>query len=92
MYAQWANDSGDSDKGGPKTVIPPVEELRDPGRRLMFAPVFGDPEHAASTLMASIERVRTTHLALGVLPGMDPTATLTSMQLLASDVAPRLRS
>jgi alkanesulfonate monooxygenase SsuD/methylene tetrahydromethanopterin reductase-like flavin-dependent oxidoreductase (luciferase family) len=90
VYAQWANESGDADKGGPKTVVPPVAELRDPGRRLMFQPVFGDPDHVTRALSASMEKVRTTHLALGVLPGMDPARTRASMRLFASEVAPRL--
>ncbi len=90
VYAGWANASNDADKGGPKTVIPPVEELRSPGRRLMFDPVFGTPDHAVATLNASIAKVRTTHLALGVLPGMDPARTRRSMELFAGTVAPRL--
>lgn len=90
VYAGWANESGDADKGGPKTVIPPLEELRDPGRRLMFTPVFGGPADVASALDDSTARVRTTHIGLGVLPGIDPAATRRSMGLFAREVAPAL--
>jgi alkanesulfonate monooxygenase SsuD/methylene tetrahydromethanopterin reductase-like flavin-dependent oxidoreductase (luciferase family) len=90
VYAGWANASGDADKGGPRTVVPPENELRDPGRPLMFRPVFGGPDHVTTTLQSAIDRVRTTHLCLGVLPGMDPAQTEASLTRLARDVLPRL--
>ena len=90
VYAQWANDSGDADKGGPKAVIPPLDQLRDPGQRLMFPPVFGNAEGVARALNASMAKVRTTHLALGVLPGMDPAVTRRSMERFISESAPLL--
>lgn len=90
VYADWANESGDADKGGPKTVIPPVGHLRHPDGPLMFRPVFGGPDHVTAALRAAVARVRTTHLALGVLPGMDPARTARSMERFAHEVAPRL--
>jgi alkanesulfonate monooxygenase SsuD/methylene tetrahydromethanopterin reductase-like flavin-dependent oxidoreductase (luciferase family) len=90
VYAGWANASGDADKGGPKTVIPPVASLRAPETPLMFRPVFGGPDHVAATLQAAMAKVRTTHLALGILPGMDPARTRRSMELFADEVMPRL--
>ena len=87
VYAGWANASGDADKGGPKTVIPPVEELRHPQRSLMFRPIFGGPDHVRSTMQTAVQRVRTTHLALGVLPGMDPELTRRSLQMFVEEVA-----
>lgn len=90
VYARWANESGDADKGGPKTVVPPVSGLRHPDGPLMFRPAFGAPDQVADTLVGSMARVRTTHLGLGVLPGMDPTRTRASLELFASEVAPRL--
>ncbi len=92
VYAQWANDSGDADKGGQKTDVPTVDQLRNPTRRLMFQPVFGGAEHVSATLQASMGQVRTTHLALGVLPGMDPGRTRRSLRRFASDVAPAMRA
>ncbi len=91
VYAQWANESGDADKGGPKTLIPAVDELRDPARRLMFQPVFGDAGTVSAGLRASMAKVRTTHVGLGVLPGMDPATIRRSMELFAHEVAPTLR-
>lgn len=90
VYAKWANESSDADKGGPKTVIPPVEELRDPPGPLMFRPAFGSPASVAETISATCNRTRTTHLCLGVLPGMDPTHTRRSMELYMTEVAPTL--
>jgi alkanesulfonate monooxygenase SsuD/methylene tetrahydromethanopterin reductase-like flavin-dependent oxidoreductase (luciferase family) len=72
VYAQWANESADADKGGPKTVVPPVDELRHPPGPLMFRPAFGNPATVAEAINSTSARVRTTHLCLGVLPGMDP--------------------
>lgn len=91
VYAEWANASADSDKGGPKTVVPPVDELRDPPGPLMFRPAFGGPASVAETIVAMMQRARTTHLGLGVLPGMDPAATRRSMELYMREVAPALQ-
>lgn len=92
VYAGWVTASADSDKGGPKAMVPPVEQLRNPGRRLMFQPVFGGPDHVASALQTSIDSVSTTHLALGVLPGMDPARTSRSMRLFIDNVAGALHA
>jgi alkanesulfonate monooxygenase SsuD/methylene tetrahydromethanopterin reductase-like flavin-dependent oxidoreductase (luciferase family) len=92
VYAEWANASTDADRSGPKIVIPPVEELRDSPGPLMFRPAFGSPASVAETIRNTNERMRTTHLALGVLPGMDPDHVRRSMQLYMSDVAPSLSS
>ena len=91
IYAQWANESGDADKGGPKAVIPPLDKMREPGQRLMFPPAFGDAEAVAQALNTSMAKVRTTHLALGVLPGMDPAVTRRSMELFMNESVPHLR-
>lgn len=92
VYAGWVTASADADKGGPKAMIPRVEELRNPGRRLMFQPVFGAPDHVSATLQESIDSVRTTHLALGVLPGMSPARTSRSMRLFIENVAENLHT
>ncbi len=92
VYAGWANAAaagGDADKGGAKTVVPPVEELRT-APRLMFTPVFGAPDEVAAALSASMAKVRTTHLALGILPGMGYETTKRSMRLFVEEAAPRL--
>ena len=44
----------------------------------------------AEMLSRSNSRVRTTHLALGVLPGMDPARTRASLDRFARDVAPAI--
>ncbi|MDA3038377.1 MAG: hypothetical protein O3C27_02405 [Actinomycetota bacterium] len=64
--------------------------MRDPGRRLLFPPLFGDADAVAQALNASMAKVRTTHLALGVLPGMDPAVTRRSMERFISEAAPLL--
>ncbi len=90
VYAEWANASADADKGGPKTMVPPVDDLRDPPGPLMFRPAFGTPDSVAETIRGVQARARTTHLALGVLPGMDPANTRHSMQRYITEVAPAL--
>lgn len=88
-YAGWANASADADKGGPRTVVPPLEQLRS-SDRLMFTPLFGAPETVAAGLRASMAKVRTTHLALGVLPALGYDATRRSMELFITEAASRL--
>ena len=75
--------------GSPAPRSRDVDELRT-SRPVLFEPVFGAPDTVAAALDRSIGRVRTTHLALGVLPGMDPRRTRASMERFATDVAPQL--
>jgi alkanesulfonate monooxygenase SsuD/methylene tetrahydromethanopterin reductase-like flavin-dependent oxidoreductase (luciferase family) len=89
VYAGWANASADADKGGPRTVVPQVEELRS-SERLMFTPQFGSPDTVAAGLRASMAQVRTTHLALGVLPALGYEATRRSMELFITEAASQL--
>ena len=71
VYAGWANAAALA--GGPKAPpVPPVEELRNPKGRLMFRPAFGSSATVAEGLNRALGRVRTTHLAIGLMPGMDP--------------------
>ncbi|MCC6435617.1 MAG: LLM class flavin-dependent oxidoreductase [Acidimicrobiales bacterium] len=86
VYAGWLQGSGNkaADAG-----IPPEDQLR--GRRVMFDPVFGSPATVAGRLQASMDSIRTTHLALGMLPGMDPAVSRRSLERFAREVAPALR-
>ena len=86
VYAQWLIEA-EEDETAPALEIPPVGALRT-SKPVMYRPVFGSPATVAAALVASLARVRTTHLALGVLPGMDPAATRRSMELMAQEVAP----
>lgn len=90
VYAGWFATAGDPDKARLQTAVPSLEELRDPGRRLMFTPVFGDPDEVTAALNASAARVRTTHVGFGTLPGLDPALTRRSMEMFAREVAPAL--
>ncbi|MEO5899024.1 MAG: hypothetical protein ABIR68_02695 [Ilumatobacteraceae bacterium] len=45
----------------------------------------------AEQINASVETVMSTHLAFGLLPGMDPRTTRASIELIATQVAPLLR-
>jgi hypothetical protein len=45
----------------------------------------------AAQLSASMEAVLSTHLAFGLLPGMDPRMTRASIELIATQVASLLR-
>lgn len=59
-------------------------------RRVIFRPAFGAPTVVADQLHEAMAAARTTHLALGVLPGMDPALTSASLQRIAEQVAPAL--
>jgi alkanesulfonate monooxygenase SsuD/methylene tetrahydromethanopterin reductase-like flavin-dependent oxidoreductase (luciferase family) len=89
VYAQWNNESAATGGGGVETVVPPLEDLRG-AYNLMFDPKFGSPDEVRDALRAANERLRTTHLGLGVLPGVDPQLTRRSMEQFMSDVAPGL--
>jgi alkanesulfonate monooxygenase SsuD/methylene tetrahydromethanopterin reductase-like flavin-dependent oxidoreductase (luciferase family) len=89
VYAGWANAAALA--GGPKAPpVPPVEELRNPKGRLMFRPAFGSPTTVADTINRSLGRVTTTHLALGLLPGMPPARTRASIERFVAEVVPQL--
>ena len=89
VYAQWLVEADDPGNRVARTEVPNVDELRT-SKPVLFAPVFGASDTVAAALNRSIGRVRTTHLALGVLPGMDPRLTRASMGRFATDVAPQL--
>jgi alkanesulfonate monooxygenase SsuD/methylene tetrahydromethanopterin reductase-like flavin-dependent oxidoreductase (luciferase family) len=89
VYQDFANASGG--QGGPQPgQVPPVEDLRKPGQRLMFRPAVGDADAVARVLNHSLGRTPTTHLAMGMLPGMDPRRMTRFVERLVEDVVPRL--
>ncbi len=90
VYAGWGNAASEADGSTYRQVVPPPDQLRTTDDRLIFEPVFGSPAEVAASLAASMSRVRTTHLALGVLPGMNPDSTLGSLRHFATAVAPTL--
>jgi alkanesulfonate monooxygenase SsuD/methylene tetrahydromethanopterin reductase-like flavin-dependent oxidoreductase (luciferase family) len=93
VYGEWAGTAARADDTPfPFPKVPTVEELRRGGQATMFPPVIGSSEHVASRLTASMGTILTTHLALGVLPGMDPKHTSASMRRVINKVAPALRS
>jgi alkanesulfonate monooxygenase SsuD/methylene tetrahydromethanopterin reductase-like flavin-dependent oxidoreductase (luciferase family) len=89
VYSGWANAA--AEHGGPKAPPPPpVEELRDPKGPLMFRPAIGTPTTVAAALNRGLDRVRTTHLALGLLPGLPPQRTQASIERFVAEVVPQL--
>ena len=90
MYAQWLDESNDPGNRVSNLVVPPVDELRS-SPPLFYRSAFGSPETVASQLNTSMETVLTTHLAFGLLPGMDPRTTRASIERIATQVAPLLR-
>lgn len=90
VYAEWGNAARDADGTGAPVVAPSVEELRDPSTPLFFDPVFGSASSVARKMQASMAQLRTTHLALGILPGIDPALTNDSLERFARDVSPML--
>jgi len=58
----------------------------------MFPLAVGSPDEVASKINASLTKVRTTHLVLGMhLPGISPERSRSSMELFAREVAPQLK-
>lgn len=92
VYWQWGKAAADSE-GVPFPVpeVPSVDELRR-GATTLFQPVIGSPETVVRLLSTSMATTLTTHLALGVLPGMDPQLTAASMRRVIDDVAPVLKA
>ncbi|MFN0028766.1 MAG: LLM class flavin-dependent oxidoreductase [Acidimicrobiales bacterium] len=89
VYQDFANAS--DGQGGPKPgQVPPVEELRNPKGRLMFRPAIGDAAAVAGVLNHSLSRTATTHLAMGILPGMAPPRTRAFIDRFVNDVVPQL--
>ncbi|NNE75163.1 MAG: LLM class flavin-dependent oxidoreductase [Acidimicrobiales bacterium] len=89
VYAKWIGEANDPGNPVANLEIPPVAELRN-SRPVIFDPVFGSPETVAAKLDRSMARVRTTHLGLGLLPGMDPALTSRFLRRFAADLAPAL--
>jgi alkanesulfonate monooxygenase SsuD/methylene tetrahydromethanopterin reductase-like flavin-dependent oxidoreductase (luciferase family) len=87
VYAGWLDDASADDV--PNVEIPPIDQLRD-ARPVIFDPVFGSASTVSEKLRRSIAKVRTTHLALGLLPGMDPAITRRFIRDFATEVAPGL--
>jgi len=91
VYGEWGKSAFAVD-GAPYPFpgVPSVAQLRQGGQRTIFPPVIGSADHVARLLSDSMDSILTTHLALGVLPGMDPEHTAASMRRVINDVAPAL--
>lgn len=89
VYAQWIVEADDDGNRVSIVEVPAAADLRT-SPPVLFHPVFGAPDTVAGALNRSIGRVRTTHLGLGLLPGMDPRITRASLERFAAEVAPRL--
>jgi alkanesulfonate monooxygenase SsuD/methylene tetrahydromethanopterin reductase-like flavin-dependent oxidoreductase (luciferase family) len=89
VYAGWITEAEDPGNTVRDATVPRLEALRT-SRPTLFHPVFGAPGTVASALDASRQRFRTTHLALGTLPGMAPARTRRSLARLAAEVVPAL--
>ncbi len=51
---------------------------------------FGAPETVTAKLNRSIAKIKTTHLCLGLLPGMAPPIIANHIERFATEVAPNL--
>jgi probable F420-dependent oxidoreductase len=88
-YMRWLSEAGDV-LGANMPQLPEPAKLRD--SQLMFPLAVGSPDNVASKLNASLTKVRTTHLVLGMhLPGIAPERSRSSMELFAREVAPQLK-
>ncbi len=89
VYAGWLNAAAAGGDNAFECKVPPVSDLRS-SSDLLFRPAFGSPETVAGILGESIAAVRTTHLAYGTMPGMDPALTRRSLKSFVNDVVPQL--
>jgi len=89
VYAQWIVEADDDGNRVRNLEIPAASELRT-SKPVIFQPVFGSAATVTAALNQSLGAVRTTHLCLGTLPGMNPAVTRASMKLFADAVAPAL--
>jgi hypothetical protein len=88
VYTGWLNDADDPGNIAGGVQVPAVEDLRT--SRTLFVPAFGSAATVAGRIAASAAKVRTTHLALGVLPGMSPDKVAASLERFAHDAVPAL--
>jgi len=89
VYAGWLASADDENNRMQQAMVPSVEQLKD-AKKAFIQPVFGSAQTVAEGIRASMATVRTTHLAFGVLPGMDPARTRRHMERVAREVAPLL--
>ena len=91
VYAEWVAASVEAGTEAVQVLeVPSVDAIRGGGEETLFDPVIGSSKTVADLLTASMNNVTTTHLAFGVLPGMDPKGTAISMRRLIREVAPQL--
>jgi len=92
VYWHWAKAAADYE-GAPFRLpeVPSVDKLRRGHTPTMFRPVIGSADTVAEQLSTSVGTTLTTHLALGVLPGVDPRHTAASMGRVIADVVPVLK-
>jgi alkanesulfonate monooxygenase SsuD/methylene tetrahydromethanopterin reductase-like flavin-dependent oxidoreductase (luciferase family) len=90
-YGRWLVEASDFAGDEQLSRLPPPEKLRD-AEGLLFTPVIGSPDEVATVLRRTLDRVRTTHLVVGMhFPGLDPERSRRSMELFAREVMPRLQ-
>lgn len=88
VYAEWLGSADDENNRMQQAMVPPLDELRP--AKTFIPSLFGSAATVAQGVRDSMAAVRTTHLAFGVLPGMDPARTRRHMERLAHEVAPNL--
>lgn len=89
VYAGWIADASDPGNSVPSLEIPPVDELRT-SPPVIFTPSFGSPTTVADKLKQSMNSIKTTHLGIGLLPGMDPALLDGFITRFATQVVPQL--
>ncbi|MFZ1890069.1 MAG: LLM class flavin-dependent oxidoreductase [Candidatus Binataceae bacterium] len=88
-YNRWLAEANDY-LGSGQPPLPEPSKLRD--SPLGFPMLVGSPDEVVSKLNASLGKVRTTHVVLGMhLPGLAPERSRRSMELFAREVAPQLK-
>ncbi|MGZ0178376.1 MAG: LLM class flavin-dependent oxidoreductase [Acidimicrobiales bacterium] len=89
VYGGWIAEASDPGNSVPSLEIPPVDELRT-SPPVIFDSTFGAPETVTAKLNRSIAKIKTTHLCLGLLPGMAPPIIANHIERFATEVAPNL--
>jgi alkanesulfonate monooxygenase SsuD/methylene tetrahydromethanopterin reductase-like flavin-dependent oxidoreductase (luciferase family) len=90
-YGRWVAEAKDFPGAEKMSQLPPAAELRAVTGQLIGRPMVGTPEEVGRQIEDMTNKIRTTHLVMGMhLPGLDPAKSQRSMELFAKEVMPIL--
>jgi alkanesulfonate monooxygenase SsuD/methylene tetrahydromethanopterin reductase-like flavin-dependent oxidoreductase (luciferase family) len=86
-YGRWVAEAKDFAGAEKLAQLPPATEFRNVTEQLIGRPIVGTPEQVGRQIETMTQRIRTTHLVMGMhLPGLDPAKSQRSMELFAKEL------